>query len=474
MMSFNGASKIKLLVVLIFFFTPTTAAIFLPLSFNNKLTTGYLLLILLFSLFWYSRKNIFSMDFQIQKFAVFYLLINIFFAAVVFIVFPSFGMQGKVDIIVKPLATFIVAASALWVVYKGILKSGISIDACIVSLALGITLAATHQIFIFSTMPSLNVYEYRNALYDYSYEVRAEFTGTNIRDLPFPGKASYGVFTTYGGTTVIGPLFSMCAAFFLVLYFYSVRNKKKLLYLIAGSASLVVVFFSASRSSLLGLIVSLAVVPLIVAIARRKILISRSTLFTVLITLFFLLIVFLIYWDPILAIVSSAFTFVNIEAMSGNSRIDLFSNALVFFANYPFGAGYEYVRIANLSTNISLSGSVQFQHNHLHNFYLTNLIEFGIVGFVSWMILLLSVFKHAFLNIRHFKSSRRGALSIALMAALAAACWHMLFATMLMRSDLIYASTFFLFVTLVLVDSANRRKGSVRGAFSNHSGVFRG
>ena len=114
----------------------------------------------------------------------------------------------------------------------------------------------------------------------------------------------------------------------------------------------------------------------------------------------------------------------------------------------PFGYGLEYVRLVN-SSYLSPPLDVTFKHDHLHSFYIANLLEMGILGFLIFLKLFLFILKKARTNIKNSINREEFAMNSSIYVGICTCGFHLVFANNILRSEAVYMSVFLLLVALI-------------------------
>jgi O-antigen ligase len=112
-----------------------------------------------------------------------------------------------------------------------------------------------------------------------------------------------------------------------------------------------------------------------------------------------------------------ASTMFNTSFASNKARLLRWAAAIVMFLRHPIiGAGYE-VFALSYKNDPELIGAVSKYQMGAHNEYLQVLAETGIIGFVSWMWIIIAFFAYGFKLLRRLEDSYLKSLTVGLMAA---------------------------------------------------------
>lgn len=453
-------NKIKVLLIFgIFLVSPTVAGIFLPITFNRKLSSGGLLIAL-------GLMMVFAKTVRYEKA---HKLLLVYIGIQAFFVFVSYFLYGfdNYDFfnenVLKPFITSLVAISAVWFVYKGVILNNLSLQYSMFLLSLGVLATACTMLGYAYMFSVSNVYVFRNDLYHAIYDARLVFTDIDISMLSLRDKLFYGSFVTLGGTAIIGPLLSVCGATFMSFALFLGKGKTQGYYLLVGLIASAAIFTTGSRSAILSMLAFLIVIPLVIVFAIGKInpFIDYRTVKKIYGLILLAILVMLAFRDVASSVIVSSFSRMSIEEMANTARLSLWAGALKLAIQNPLGYGYEYVRLIQALGSGLFPGGVRLTHNHLHNTYLTNLNEFGIIGFVVFLTLLKSIVGAGIKNIRFYYGTDDFALAVALLTGMICSMINMMFGSMFLGAEVVYGGTFWIIVTMILI-MAHRRRSTGR------------
>jgi len=371
-------------------------------------------------------------------------------------------------IIMGTLTVFISSSLAMFsvfVYYKAIIGSNVPIRFFMPSFSLGACVTALVIITLFLSIGVANVYEFRHVL---KITMRDEIVESeNIDATTFGDQVAIGGLYALGGPQNAGPLMALCASC-IIIYCLLNRKNKSVIILFSGFMTLGAAILTASRSSLLSIIIACMFVLFyeVFTLRKKKRHMRSGSLPKYGLKAITLLVVaasfiLLLAYGGFLSVLNSAFSRFSPNILAEDERLTLWISTLILVAHNPFGYGYEYVNLIQKLSNGIFPQGVFFNHNHVHNYYLTNLIENGFIGFLIWIYLYISIIITAFKNMRHFANTRYYALSAGLFAGLISSSVHFLFGSGMMRGELTYAATFWMFVSMILVISYHRRRDTV-------------
>ena len=403
----------------------------LPITFNNKYSSGGLIIILMIM-------NTFNKPILIRKIHIYiflYILVNIiaFFISAV-----KFDMNLN---ILKMLISVIILFWSPFVLQRAFSNSNYTLSDALIPLSvscIGFAMLVLIMIGgIYVTAGSLDPYVLRAELYKTLAESGLDSASSSTGIF-------YNIFYLYGGTASIGPLASVTSIFFFFLMLFEKKLAHKFIYSTAFILSFGVMLLCVSRASILSFIV---VITFYFIISRNRS--NYGNFFIKICITCFITIIAVLNIDVVLYALEKMLVYVFYGGFLHEPRIDLWWNATVHFVYNPFGYGFEYVRLLNADLSRQ-SYELDFHHSHLHNFYITNLIEFGIIGAVLYAVIVLQCIRYCKSLLCSNVSDTEKKIISACLAALIGSVLHLLFATQILRLDLIYGSFVMLIKSMIL------------------------
>ena len=444
------------LIFAIFLVCTTAVGLFLPLTFNIKLPTGGFLLILGFLIGSWNR--VFYEP--THKLLALYVLIQTVFVLVTYLFYGYNDYQFLTDNVLKVFVTAVVAMSAVWFVYKGIILAQISLLNCLICFSIGTLATAIIMFWYMRNIGIADVYAFRDELFRSVYSTASGFSGADISNMSFRNKLFVGWFLTLGGTPVIGPLLSMCGTTLITLGIFLKPSKTQIICFLIGVVTVASILLTGSRSALVSLIACVVFIPLFVFSKHEKITaqIEGRIFRRVYGIIVLFLLSALLFWDTTAELIQSGFSRMTFEKMAETARLPLWIGAIELAIRNPLGYGYEYVRLTRALKFGAFPGGVFLERNHLHNTYLTNLNEFGVIGLVVFLLLFKAVLSAAINNVKSYGANEDFSIAVALLSGIICAMINMLFGSMFLGAEAVFGGTFWLLVAMVLVMSHRRKQ----------------
>ena len=446
----NTKRILRLITYSIIAITPTAISVYYPISFSTKFPPGYLLIIGSVLLIFVNKKIKYQREHRVLWG---YLAINTLFFIVSYIKYWGASQDIFVEQLLKQFIVMVFAYYLTWFIYRILIITKISLDRLMIVFTLGTFLTSIMVLYVYFRYGIIlgvgEAYQYRDIVYGAIRDI--DYGQVNFNKLGFGAKIIFALNKGIGPTVSYGPLLSMCIS---MVVGYSIFSKNtsiaaKVFLVITSIIGATAILTTVSRSAIVGTAISIIILPYIIAhLTRNYDIASRIVKFTSLGILAVLPIVF--YFENIVLLVSSSLSRLSFEDLIINPRVNLWGDALRLIFMNPFGYGYEYLRYINYFEGGVFQGGIQINYNHFHNFYIVNLFEFGLVGFMAFLLFMFVILRSSWRNIVKFKNSKLSGISVGSFIALVSAAIHFLFATTIMRSDTVYTGTFFIIVAVVL------------------------
>lgn len=448
----SSLSPVRIFIYSAFLLTPTTMGLYLPLTFNNKITTGYIIIILGFL----SLLSFKYIRYQKSHFILLlFILLNIFYYLVTLIRYQRPVFAPEIISVTLTMATSVMAMVSVYIYYKVIILRRIDLNKFMLLFSIGVLISTTMAFSMYyevvGTGDISNIYEYRVQLYKYMGNVKYE---DQFHDLPFLTKTAAGYFKIMGGTASIGPFLSFCASILFLYYLASKDKMRNIFYLIVSLAAFGASMQMASRSAIITPLLGLSLTFYILTSLNNKKIPKH-----------YMMVCFVIIGAIAIAIMSLlvndslVLNNMRLEVIKEEGRLTIWISSLILSLINPLGYGYDFIRLNNELNWGLFPHSVAFRHNHAHSVYISTLLEFGLFGFGVLIYLFYSILKEAYHNICYYSQTVYNPLSVSLFGGLIVSLMQFLFATLFLKYEAIYGSTFWLIVTMILVLSYYRKRG---------------
>ena len=439
----------RYLIYGVFFLTPTTLAMFAPITFNNKLTSGGIVLLLSILFLTYVAKIKYQKE---HLYLLMFILINIIYYFISILHYGVWPIHKDMFDTTIVLITSLITMFTVFVYYAVIIKSKANLLLFPWLFGAGIFVNAIFAILMYNVVSKVfdisSTYEFRDIFYKLETDPKLDET---MNTLPSIAQWVFKYYDIMGGTASIGPFLSFAATYLLIYFIFSSNKSKSIFLLFISFMAYYGAYLMASRSSLLTPVVGIITLFLILSYQQYKKYFIISLF--VMIGLFFSIIWLIYFYSDSIPILKR----LTLEVMLENQRIKLWSVALLLSLFNPFGYGYNYIWLNYAFLDGNFPFEMVFEFHHVHSVYFMTLLEFGFIGLSILLILFYALFRGGYDNIQYFKNTPYYPIAVSTMGAFIVSIFQFIFGALFVRSEAIYGGSFWLIVSMILVLSYYRR-----------------
>lgn len=455
---------IKIFIYLMFFLIPTGLAAFFPLSFNNHVSHGGILFILLLV---FGLSVLVSGSWRRTPLDKWVILLaaakgyafSLFLFEVNHIDQASFVAERNTFI------TTIFLYLSFFVITNLVSLSEKQISILVRMYGLGVLLTALLMVYVYYSLgPAIAVTDIFEVKENISrFMMHSRLSNHNNYIPPHP-ELTLQWLQSVGSTISIGPFLAFCTVF-ISGYAYSANNKK-LLWISLAVILAMATILTASRSGVVALFTGLFVLMMSIVYLRTR----RMENYAVITYLIIILILCIFLAVTFIFGLSERF---DVAAVEKEPRWRLWLNGLLLILQNPLGIGQRGLYIAlEFSNDITDLGYLKFKHNHVHNAFIQFGVEAGLIGLIVISGVFLSglryaantmvILKRYYYQIHVYRNSV--GLALGIFSGYAPVFIGMMFESSFLTTASLFTSTILIFFALTMLVNSKIKSLAFRSA----------